>query len=262
MRCKGFSPVNALLVSALFNFSFPSVTAAQDQGYFPIGVWCTEFPLNAQGEISPTERDLITDLGITYLIACPGGLDGEEAIMHFCNDEITAGRRLHMNIDNDPYDSQNSLWSDWGRYADVYVSGNEQDSLAWVAGVRDILTNINTGWAFQDGFGDAIIISGESGAEDPDHWPGLNFMCELIDSLREATGSRLTSLYQIGLHENVPDIISNVDMDVFLTGYYPFVEDLDTSGTAFQDSIQSFVSSVQTPAEAIRSKYETRVIST
>ena len=48
---------------------------AQSSGYFPIGVWCTAFdfePNQPDDKLVPQiERDLIRDLGITYLIACP-----------------------------------------------------------------------------------------------------------------------------------------------------------------------------------------------
>lgn len=46
---------------------------AQSSGYFPIGVWCTDFEMDPSPlAVTTHERDLIRDLGITSLIACPG----------------------------------------------------------------------------------------------------------------------------------------------------------------------------------------------
>jgi len=169
MEHKGCSLIKRILFIALL-MSFPEFVAAQTQQYFPIGIWCTQLPVNAQGQITQVEQDRIRDLGVTYLIACP---NQEHATMDFCDQEIAAGRTLRRDIENDPGDPNNSLFSDWGRFADDFISPNPQVRQDWIDGVEDILTKINTGWAFRDGFADIIIISGESGAEDPDHWPGL-----------------------------------------------------------------------------------------
>jgi|GEM_PF-5345976 len=136
----------------------------------------------------------------------------------------------------------------------------------WRDSVRNILQKINQRFAFQNGFADVLMVTGElapysSNNRNNHVWEGYEFIAKQIDSLRYATGSKIRSLFQTGwldsdssaavdfsgMLENVPD------MDIFAMQDYVF-DSTDAAGD--QNTIQKFADAMRDAATRLKRKYE------
>ena len=121
---------------------------AQSSLYFPIGVWCTDFspPHTTPRVIQQNERDLIRDLGITYLIACPEDYLDTRAIANYTDDEMNAGNILKADIER-RYNNNTTLWGTYGSDAQKYIlPPSNSDRIAWIAGVESTIENVDTNY--------------------------------------------------------------------------------------------------------------------
>ena len=232
-----------ILGTAIILTTQASELDAQSSGYFPIGVWCTDFdPEGNPLAVTTHERDLIRDLGITYLIACPEFSSDEEAIADFTDDEMNAGRTLKTNISY-PYNKNYFIFNKWGGTAEKYIlPPNNQDRIDWINGVESDIENVDTNYAFRPGFAD-ILIHNEDNRPDS-VWAGYNFIAQVIDSIRNATGSNAKSLLVISPTGGVyPEVIENIpDADIIMPFAYPFLDSIPYSGINDQGAFDEYTS--------------------
>ncbi len=256
----GFIKTKILLLTVSLCWAFSNSILAQDKDHFPIGVWSFRAYLpDSTDVVAESERILLRKLGVNYLIG--SWVRREVNVMNFCNDEIAAGRFLQMNILGDGVATKgktDTLFQNHSRFAYRFPDQS------WKAGVRKILQKINRKFAFQPGFADVLMVTGEISPSSPNNkfnhvWEGYEFIAEEIDSLRRATGSGIKSLLQTGWRDSsaVVDfsgMLEHVpDMDIFAMQHYVF-DSTDTIGD--QNTIQEFAHAMWDAAQRLKRKYD------
>jgi len=190
------------------------------QDYFPLGI----YNFNVWGEnytLTENEQELINNIHTTYISEMV--LSIQDDMIDFCNG-LSGARRTELAHDPTgayypiPGDLSNTLlWR--------YISKNENVNYIHYDDISQFIYNVNAKYndPYNLGLG-AIRVAHQGYMTQPDHWPYIQYACELIDN---AFGENVRS---VAVHNifcwsgsYLDDFFQNVpSLDVYQHEFYPF----------------------------------------
>jgi|GEM_PF-2791408 len=235
--------------TVVFVFIFISTFSCYGQK-FQLGVWCLtgqtgydqiiEQDPAGSGKwvLKDTEKKLLKDLGVNYMIACTGGgkpcvTRVEQALHNYGierNGEFTS--TLEISPPNSDSPEPYQVWR-------AIDKGSGPDDPEWHAYVDSGYASMNS--AFQNKTGiNSFIAGAEVQLANPDRYSWLNVICHSL----HVHASGVPALVQDGYdyREYLDDMFSQVDsIDIFNYHYYVFKNNTDSSGQSLQKALQKFV---------------------
>jgi tetratricopeptide (TPR) repeat protein len=249
----------------LFLMCFNHCLLAQD--FFPLGiynfnVWGVEYTLTEH------EKELINNINTTYISEL--AWDVQNDLINFCN-ELSGARRTELAHDPTgsyypvpPYALDNTLlWR--------YISKNEDVNNIDLNLINQFVNNVNSDYnnPYNSGLG-AIRVAHQGYTTKPDHWPCIQYACELINDAFDGK-VRSVAIHNVFCWDggsSLQDFFQNVPaLDVYQHEYYPFKlinqprenpDSVDFNGDAFQTLIDdNIIGSYQLTWEKLKNSGNT-----
>ncbi len=248
-----------IILYCLVMLSLPlaSVQNGLAQSVFRLGAWCFRTgalpePIYEQSpgvwRVRGSERDRLLDLGLNYFIACTG-LNAEQAMV-FMGDSLALApspKNFKNTLEWSPANASSATpYQVWDT---ISQPGGPGDPV-WEARVNNGYISMNTLYSAHAGL-HSFVSGGERNLHLTDYHPWAEYISNSVHVNAPGVQALVqTCPFAPGILNSLLQTVAS--LDIFMHCNYPFPTGTPSSGSTFQDALQSSANQFSEAATAVK----------